>query len=194
MVLREDGIRWVQFLGAGSSDYCDFIAADGDKAEVVRSVMDALFRRKDRWDRIRLRHVPDTSSTAMHLGALVMPSGWTRIQEIEAQARRMVAEGRGRELIVLPGWFWVVTAQSYLDYAYELPDVLELAPRITCPTLYIRGDQEPAHVYPAEEFAERAGGPCDVRIVKDCDHFYTGREDEVSSIVTGWLGDLLGKT
>ena len=63
--------------------------------------------------------------------------------------------------------------------------MLALAPRITCPVLYIRGDKEPAHVYPAEEFAARAGGRCDVRIVKDCDHFYGGREDTIAEIVTG---------
>ena len=117
-----------------------------------------------------------------------------RIAEVEAQARRMVAEGRGNELMVLPGWFWVITAESWLDYTSQLPDVLALAPRIACPVLYIRGDQEPAHIYPAEEFAARAGGRCDVRIVKDCDHFYGGREDAVSEIITGWLGDVLAKT
>jgi len=132
------------------------------------------------------RLVPVASARGMFAGA--------RIREIEAQARRMVAQGRGKELIVLPGWFWVASAETYLDFAYELPDVLELAPRITCPTLYIRGDQEPAHVYPAEEFAARAGGRCDVRIVKDCDHFYTGREEEVSAIVTEWLSDILAQS
>jgi len=155
-----------------------------------------------------VRHVADHPETpalvllSAHLGGKhVVPLaserglfGGARIHEIEAKARRMVAEGRGRELIVLPGWFWLATAETYLDYAYQLPDVLELAPRITCPTLYIRGDQEPAHVYPAEEFAARAGGRCDVRIVKDCDHFYTGREDEVSAIVTSWLGDILAQS
>ena len=154
---------------------------------------------------LSVRHVADHPQTpalvllSAHLGGKhVVPLasqrglfGGSRIHEIDSQARRMVAEGRGRELIMLPGWFWVVSAQSYLDYAYELPDVLELAPRITCPTLYIRGDQEPAHVYPAEEFARRTSGPCDVRIVKDCDHFYTGREDVVSDIVTRWLREVL---
>lgn len=120
--------------------------------------------------------------------------GGDRIDEVEAQARHMVAEGRGKELMVLPGWWWVLTAESYLDYASELPDVLALAPRITCPVLYIRGDKEPAHVYPAEDFAARAGGRCDVRIVKDCDHFYGGREDTISEIVTTWLTEALAKT
>jgi pimeloyl-ACP methyl ester carboxylesterase len=66
-----------------------------------------------------------------------------------------------------------------------------LAPRVTCPVLYIRGDKEPAHIYPAEEFAARAGGPCDVRIVKDCDHFYGGREEAVMGIVTAWLARVM---
>ena len=43
------------------------------------------------------------------------------------------------------------------------PDILELAPRIACPTLYVRGDKEPRDLYPAEEFARRAKGACEVR-------------------------------
>ena len=42
-------------------------------------------------------------------------------------------------------------------------------------------------MYPAEEFAARAGGSCDVRIVADCDHFYNGREDTVAALVADWL-------
>jgi pimeloyl-ACP methyl ester carboxylesterase len=153
---------------------------------------------------LAVQHVADHPETpalvllSAHLGGKsIVPHaskvgllGGDRIAEVERQARRMVAEGRGQELMVLPGWWWVITAESYLDYASELPDVLELAPRIKCPVLYIRGDKEPAHVYPAEDFAERAGGRCDVRIVKDCDHFYGGREDTISGIVTDWLQDL----
>lgn len=117
-----------------------------------------------------------------------------RLDEVNETARRMVADGRGGALMTLPGWFWVITAQAWLDYTTQLPDVLALAPRVTCPVLYIRGDKEPAHIYPAEEFAARAGGPCDVRIVKDCDHFYGGREDAIAEIVTGWLDGVLTKT
>jgi pimeloyl-ACP methyl ester carboxylesterase len=157
---------------------------------------------------LAVRHVADHPETpalvllSAHLGGKdVVPLaskvgllGGDRIHDVEARARQMVAEGRGAELMVLPGWWHVITAESYLDYCAELPDVLALAPRIMCPTLYIRGDKEPAHIYPAEEFAARAGGPCDVRIVKDCDHFYGGREDAISGIVTGWLADVLAKT
>src|ERR1043165_8612592 len=38
-----------------------------------------------------------------------------RAAEVDAAARRVGAEGRGPELMVLPGWWWVITAESYLD-------------------------------------------------------------------------------
>jgi len=157
---------------------------------------------------LAVQHVADHPATpalvllSAHLGGkAIVPLasqagllGGERIAEVEATARRMVAEGRGGELMLLPGWWWVITAESYLDYCSQLPDVLALAPRIECPVLYIRGDQEPAHIYPAEEFAARASGPCEVRIVENCDHFYGGRENTIAGIVTGWLQGVLGKT
>jgi pimeloyl-ACP methyl ester carboxylesterase len=110
-----------------------------------------------------------------------------RLEEITAQARALVAAGRGRELMLLPGWWYVITAESFLDRMTEMPDVLELAPTIRCPTLFIRGDQEDPETYPAEAFQQRAGGPCDVEIVPDCDHFYVGREAAICDLVSGWL-------
>jgi len=114
-----------------------------------------------------------------------------RIDEITAQARALVAAGRGRELMLLPGWWYVVTAESFIDLLTELPDVVELAPQIGCPTLYVRGDQEPAEIYPAEEFQRRAGGPCKVEIVRNSGHFYVGREDAVTETVAEWLARTL---
>ena len=154
---------------------------------------------------LAVQHVADHPQTpalvllSAHLGGTsIVPHaskvgllGGERIDEVNATARQMVAEGRGQELMLLPGWWYVITAESYLDYSSELPDVLALSSRIKCPVLYIRGDKEPAHIYPAEEFAERCGGPCDVRIVKDCDHFYGGREEAVMGIVTAWLARVM---
>jgi pimeloyl-ACP methyl ester carboxylesterase len=114
-----------------------------------------------------------------------------RLEEITAQAKALVAAGRRRELMLLPGWWYVATAESFLDLLTELPDVLELAPRVACPVLYLRGDQEPADLYPAEEFQRRAGGPCTVEIVRNCDHFYVGREEAVASTVAAWLASTL---
>jgi len=108
-----------------------------------------------------------------------------RLEEITRKA----AESNPRELLLLPGWWYVTSAGSFLDTLSNCPDLLALAPRITCPVLYLRGDKEPADLYPAEEFARRAGGPCKVDIVPGCDHFYSGREDDVAKRVAGWLAN-----
>jgi pimeloyl-ACP methyl ester carboxylesterase len=110
-----------------------------------------------------------------------------RLAEVTATARALVASGRGRELMLVPGWWYVITAESFLDRMTEMPDVLELATAIRCPTLFIRGDQEDPEAYPAEAFQSRAGGPCDVVIVPNCDHFYIGREAAICDLVAGWL-------
>lgn len=110
-----------------------------------------------------------------------------RLDEITDKARALVAAGSGRELMLMPGWWYAITAESFLDRLTAMPDVLDLAPHIRCPTLYIRGDQEDPDTYPAETFAARAGGPCEVTIVSDCDHFYVGREAAISDVVCDWL-------
>jgi pimeloyl-ACP methyl ester carboxylesterase len=115
-----------------------------------------------------------------------------RLAELTAQAKSLVATGKGRELMLLPGWWYVTSAASFLDLA-NCPDILALAPRIKCPVLYVRGDQELRELYPAEEFARRCAGPCTVEIVPDCDHFYRGREAQISAIVRRWLGQTLGE-
>jgi len=113
------------------------------------------------------------------------------VEEFAARAREMVRSGRGRELMPMPGWWYAISAESFLDRLTETPDVLELAPKIKCPTLYVRGDREPRENYPAEDFQARAGGPCDVEIVPDCDHFYNGREGAIQAIVSSWLAKAL---
>ena len=113
----------------------------------------------------------------------------SRAAEFEATARAMVEAGRGRELMLFPGWWWAASAESYLDRISNMPSVLEQAPQVRCPVLYVRGDQEERHMYPAEDFAARSTGKTDVCIVPDCDHFYRRKEDEVGGIVARWLGE-----
>jgi len=111
-----------------------------------------------------------------------------------ANAQALVAAGRGKELITVPNWWYVISAESYaesyVDRFTTVPDILALAPRITCPVLYVRGSLEPKEVYPAEAYAERAGGPCEVAIVPG-DHFYNGIEDDVYGVVVAWLNEAL---
>ncbi len=115
-----------------------------------------------------------------------------RLEEITSQARALVAAGRGEQLMLMPGWWYVISAASLLDRLTEMPDVLELAPRITCPVLYLRGEKESPEQYPAEEFQRRAGGPCEVALVPGADHFYVGREEAVCQLVSSWLARTLG--
>ena len=115
-----------------------------------------------------------------------------RLEELTQNARKLVDAGRGRELMFLPGWWYVISAESFLDRIKTVPDTIGLAPKITCPVLAIRGDREDVDRYPAEEFQRAAGGPCTVEIIADCDHFYNGREDRVAEIVSSWLAKTLG--
>lgn len=110
-----------------------------------------------------------------------------RQAELSAQAEAMVVQGRGHELMLLPGWWWVISAESFLDRCRNTPDTVELAAKICCPSLFLRGDKEAAGSYPAEAFAANAAAPCQVRILPGCDHWYTGHENEVAMVVADWL-------
>jgi pimeloyl-ACP methyl ester carboxylesterase len=115
-----------------------------------------------------------------------------QLADLTARARELVAQGRGRTLMFMPGWWYVISAESFLDRLVTVPDTIALAPRITCPVLAIRGDQEDRDRYPAEEFQAAAGGPCRVRLIEHCDHFYNGREAHVAELVSQWLAETLG--
>ena len=110
-----------------------------------------------------------------------------RFDEISGRARKLVAEGQGDALMLMPGWWYAITAASFLDRVATVPDTVALAPRVTCPILCIRGDKESAERYPAEGFQRAAKAPCSVVVVPDCDHFYNGKENEVIEAVTSWL-------
>jgi pimeloyl-ACP methyl ester carboxylesterase len=112
-----------------------------------------------------------------------------QLEATTAQARAMVAAGRGRDLMMMPGWWYVITAESFVDRLTEAPDILDLAPQVICPALYVRGAGENPEVYPTEAFQARMGGRCDLAIIPDCDHFYRGREETIIQHVTSWLRD-----
>ena len=110
-----------------------------------------------------------------------------RQAELTAQAETMVVQGKGRELMLLPGWWWAISAESFLDRTRNTPDTVECAAKICCPSLFLRGSKEDPVSYPAEAFAANAAAPCEVRIIPDGDHWYTGHENETAVIVADWL-------
>lgn len=114
-----------------------------------------------------------------------------RLDEITESARANVRAGRGDALMLLPGWWYAVTAHSFLDNLERLPDLLGLAPDISCPSLFLVGDQEAPRQYPAHAFAAAASGPAEAQIIPDCDHFYTGRAEEATARAIRWLEPLV---
>ena len=117
-------------------------------------------------------------------------AGDTEMQIKEAEA--LIAAGKARQLMLIPAWWWVISARTFLDRLSNAPDLVENAKRIKCPVLFIRGDQEPMENYPAERFKENCAGPCEIAIIPNCDHFYVGAEEKVAKIVTNWLTRTLG--
>jgi len=54
--------RIVEFIGAGSSDYCDFIV-DPTQCEVLPLMLQWLVKNDHQWDLLRLSNIPNTSTT-----------------------------------------------------------------------------------------------------------------------------------
>lgn len=118
----------------------------------------------------------------------LMADGQT--DEFETTARTMVAEGRGGELLLLPKWWYAVTADSLVDRIDNTPDTLTNAATVRCPVLAIRGSLESAVTYPMEEFARLVPGPSRAVVVEGSNHFYSGCERHVTDLVATWLGEL----
>ncbi|MGZ8452904.1 MAG: alpha/beta hydrolase [Candidatus Binatia bacterium] len=114
------------------------------------------------------------------------------VEKQKREAEALIAAGKPRQLMLIPAWWWVISARTFIDRLTNAPDLLENAKKITCPVLFIRGDQEPKANYPAEDFAKNCLGPCEVALIPHCDHFYVGAEDKVSKIVTEWLKKTVG--
>jgi len=115
-----------------------------------------------------------------------------KTDEQTKEAAALIAAGKPRQLMLIPAWWWVISARTFLDRLTNSPDLVENAKRIKCPVLFIRGDQEPKENYPAERFKENCPSPCEVAIIPNCDHFYVGAEERVAKTVTDWLSRTLG--
>ncbi|MGI9605678.1 MAG: alpha/beta hydrolase [Acidimicrobiales bacterium] len=154
---------------------------------------------------LAVRHVvdhPDTPGLALlsaHRGGtsimrLMAANGLMaadRYDEITRQARELVAAGEGRQLLLVPGWWYVISANTYVEFLDRCPDIVEMADRIPCPTLFIRSREEPRTVYPAEELADRAMVDVDVRVLDAGGHYYVGHENLISNSVASFLAPLI---
>ena len=111
--------------------------------------------------------------------------------ELLQRARELVEEGRGDELMRTPGWWYLLSAASYVDRVDASPTLLDLAASVTCPVLLVEGADESDEQYPVDDFAARCHGPSDVVRISGADHFYTVLAAAVGAIVVEWLDDVL---
>lgn len=110
-----------------------------------------------------------------------------RYDEITARARSLVASDMGDSLMLVPGWWFVISATTYVEFLDHCPDVVELAAQLPCETLFVRSSEEPSEVYPAEEMADRSPHPFTIAILDAGGHYYTGGEELVALTVARWL-------
>ena len=114
-----------------------------------------------------------------------------RFEELSTEARDLVATGQGNKLLLVPGWWYVISAATFVEFLDNAPDIVELAPRVHCPTLYLRGDREPPELYPVEAFVAGAAAEVTSDILPDCDHYYRANEDVVADRVADWIDTLI---
>jgi pimeloyl-ACP methyl ester carboxylesterase len=113
-----------------------------------------------------------------------------RHAEVDAEARRLVAQGRGDQMIALPGWWYAITAASWVDLSENVPATAESARRYPGPVLALRGSKEPRDNYPAEKVAEACGPRATLAVIPGADHFYNGAQAELAKAVCDWLATL----
>jgi len=117
-----------------------------------------------------------------------------RFGEITETARRLVHEGNGHQLMLVPGWWYVISATTYVEFLDHCPDIVELASRLPCETLFVRSREEPADVYPAEEVAARSPHSVVVEVLDVGGHYYVGSETLVAETVTTWIAEQMSRT
>jgi dienelactone hydrolase len=122
--------------------------------------------------------------------------------EAPALAQRMVAEGRGLDLLPFgstgrPG---SLSAQTVADRAASLVDTYGMeggeSPlgKIRCPVLAILGTREPAIGAPADletlKRSARASSLAETALIEGANHLYHGCETAVAEAIEGFLGKL----
>jgi pimeloyl-ACP methyl ester carboxylesterase len=118
-------------------------------------------------------------------------------------ARRMVAEGRGLELLPFgstgrPG---SLSAQTVVDRGDSLPDVYGMAgggdsplSKVRCPFLAILGTREPTIGSPDDLAKLKANAvssaAADTALIEGANHLYQGCEEAVAQAISQWLAKL----
>jgi pimeloyl-ACP methyl ester carboxylesterase len=202
-------IRGGGYWGVPSDEMKD-IAAWMDFAEHQGFSKIVLVGHSAGWATVRSYAAGARDSRVM---GLVLASGQARAgsnsttPELLAQANRLVADGRGEDLLRLPSRSFpsFVSAATYLDDASAPADMLDFfgefntpnpgVTRIQCPILAFFGTRESdvgseADLKVLKSSVERqARHPAvTTAVVANADHMYTGEESQVAQIIATWAG------
>jgi pimeloyl-ACP methyl ester carboxylesterase len=136
-------------------------------------------------------------------GPVRPPSRRSELGEPLALAQRMVAEGRGLELLPFgstdrPGG--TLSARTLVDRGESLVDVYGMAggdsplASVRCPFLAILGTDEPGIGSPADletiQRNARASSRAEAALIEGADHVYTTTATDVARAIEGFLGRL----
>lgn len=109
-----------------------------------------------------------------------------------AQARALVAQGRPRDLILLPEWPWIMSAEAVVDPLAPgaTEPLADLLARYAGPLLVFCGDQmlDARLLGGARTAYDRSPSPAKrLEVLAGCDHFYVGHEARVTALMKAWL-------
>jgi pimeloyl-ACP methyl ester carboxylesterase len=132
------------------------------------------------------------ASPAPTFAGLPSTFGDARRTEFTARAQALVAQGREKELLLLPDWPWIISAQVAVDHltpglVIALPD---LVARYAGPLLVFCGDTgHDARLFPGARAAfQRSPSPAKrLEPITGCDHFYVDHEARVTVLIKAWL-------
>lgn len=121
--------------------------------------------------------------------------------DLVGRAERMVAEGRGAEILLWESGTPILSAQAFLDRAQLDLDLFGLNSdrtdtpaigRIRCPLLAVYGEAEPNASAALERIRLSAAGAArvDAHLVVGADHAYTNREDALAALLSAWVASL----
>ncbi|RPJ87189.1 MAG: alpha/beta hydrolase [Acidobacteria bacterium] len=147
---------------------------------------------------------------------MVLASGAVRAEtrptdpDLLAQSKRLVAEGRGDDLLRIPNRRFpsFVSADTFFDIANTPPDQKDFfgvqtpnpgVTRVLCPLLAFFGTKEPdigteADLELLKSCVERqSSGPSRVQtvMIQNADHMYTGETVQVAETIAKWADGLL---
>ena len=123
-----------------------------------------------------------------------LPTAYPDVERgaVAEQARAMVAEGKGQELILLPMWPWIMSAESIVDPLRPgaATPLDELLAGYRGPLLVCCGNQgiDATLLVGARAAYERSPSPANrLEVLEGCDHFYVGFEGRVAGLLREWL-------